>query len=187
MWVNQKCTSYWGNILMVDKDNQLPWRICISAGKHILHDTWILILASYPQTLAECHWEVFCVAPYSGLLVFGQLWLGAIYNFLKRWTVVTDPNGTGMFLCYGFLIRSIVERSIVGRPVPKTYCVEIKPPPPPPPPHDFDKPLQIIHTRNDNRFYMGCIRVFQSSKLADEYDLCGMIMIGSLISPDSID
>ena len=48
-------------------------------------------------------WEVFCVAPYSGLLVFGQLWLGAIYNFLKRWTVVTDPNGTGMFLCYGFL------------------------------------------------------------------------------------
>ena len=77
--------------------------ICISAGKHILHDTWILILASYPQTLAECHWEVFCVAPYSGLLVFGQLWLGAIYNFLKRWTVVTHPNGTGMFLCYGFL------------------------------------------------------------------------------------
>ena len=54
---------------------------------------------------AECHWEVFCMAPYSGLLVFGQLWLGAIYNFLKRWTVVTDPNGTGMFLCYGFLAR----------------------------------------------------------------------------------
>ena len=66
--------------------------------------TWILILASYPQTLAECHWEVFCVAPYSDLLIFGQLWLGAIYNFLERWTVVTDPNGTGMFLCYGFLI-----------------------------------------------------------------------------------
>ena len=57
-----------------------------------------------PQTLAECHWEVFCVAPYSGLLVFGQLWLGAIYIFLKRWTVVTDPNGTGMFLSYGFLV-----------------------------------------------------------------------------------
>ena len=102
MWVNQKCTSYWGNILMVDKG--------ISAGKHILHDTWILILASHPQTLAECHWEVFCVAPYSGLLVFGQLWLGAIYNFLKRWTVVTHPNGTGMFLCYGFLSPPILVR-----------------------------------------------------------------------------
>ena len=101
MWVNQKCTSYWGNILMVDKDNQLP-----STHLHLrreAHPAWY-ILASYPQTLAECHWEVFCVAPYSGLLVFGQLWLGAIYNFLKRWTVVTDPNGTGMFLCYGFLV-----------------------------------------------------------------------------------
>ena len=51
------------------------------------------------------------MAPYSGLLVFGQLWLGAIYNFLKRWTVVTDPNGTGMFLCYGFLVQGNTDQT----------------------------------------------------------------------------
>ena len=32
-----------------------------------------------------------------------------IYNLLKRWTVVTDPNGTGMFLCYGFLVELIQQ------------------------------------------------------------------------------
>ena len=41
--------------------------------------------------------------PYSGFLVSGRLWPGVIYNFLKRWAVLTDPNGTGMFLSYGFL------------------------------------------------------------------------------------
>ena len=73
-----------------------------------------MTLASHPLTLAET--VVMCHPQYnSGLLVSGQLWSGAIYNFLKRWTVVTDPNGTGMFLSYGFLIPLMLFYVIVSR------------------------------------------------------------------------
>ena len=104
MWVNQKCTSYWGNEYLDG------WQRQSIALTHLhlrreAHPAWYMDTDPCIIPIDPCWMPlrgILC-GPYSGLLVFGQLWLGAICNFLKRWTVVTDPNCTGVFLCYGFL------------------------------------------------------------------------------------
>ena len=64
----------------------------------------ILTIVSHLLTIAECSWLVSFVTR-SGLLVSGGLWSGAIYNFLEQGTVITGPNGIGMFLSNRFLLR----------------------------------------------------------------------------------
>ena len=100
---------------------KIAWRY-LSFTVDVIIENWVVHMwLEFLLDLREAHlawsWPLhhtnsplqILVTPYSGLLVSGQLWPGAIYNFLKQWTVLTDPNGTGIFLSYGFLSQANLQ------------------------------------------------------------------------------